>query len=87
MAPVLIADHGPVEQCNPLTERPTWLSLSLPEWLPFTLSKTRVRYLLSLLPSNNRELSPSVPTDNPADRRAEALAELVAVDPGRSYDM
>ncbi|MEU1042978.1 acyl-CoA carboxylase subunit beta [Streptomyces sp. NPDC005551] len=46
-----------------------------------------VRYLLSLLPSNNRELPPQEPADDPANRSTEALAELVPVDPGRSYDM
>ncbi|MEU1345603.1 acyl-CoA carboxylase subunit beta [Streptomyces sp. NPDC005775] len=46
-----------------------------------------VRHLLSLLPSNNRELPPSVPCDDPADRRGEALSRLVPADPNRSYDM
>ncbi|XKK60735.1 acyl-CoA carboxylase subunit beta [Streptomyces sp. ARC32] len=46
-----------------------------------------VRYLLSLLPSNNRELSPPAPTDDPADRRCEALLDLVPADPNQSYDM
>ncbi|MFE6593474.1 acyl-CoA carboxylase subunit beta [Streptomyces sp. NPDC057781] len=46
-----------------------------------------VRYLLSLLPSNNRELAPPAPTDDPADRRCEALLDLVPADPNQSYDM
>ncbi|MER5541049.1 acyl-CoA carboxylase subunit beta [Streptomyces sp. NPDC002589] len=46
-----------------------------------------VRYLLSLLPSNNRELPPSVLCDDPADRRTDALLDLVPADANRSYDM
>lgn len=46
-----------------------------------------VRYLLSLLPSNNRELPSALETDDAVDRRAASLAELVPADPGRSYDM
>ncbi|MFJ1967233.1 acyl-CoA carboxylase subunit beta [Streptomyces sp. NPDC087903] len=46
-----------------------------------------VRYLLSLLPANNRELPPYVPTHDPADRRTDRLLELVPADPGLSYDM
>jgi acetyl-CoA carboxylase carboxyltransferase component len=46
-----------------------------------------VRYLLSLLPANNRELAPSVPGTDPADRRCEALTGIVPADPGRSYDV
>jgi acetyl-CoA carboxylase carboxyltransferase component len=46
-----------------------------------------VRYLLSLLPSNNRELPPPAPVDDPPERRCEALLELVPPDPKRSYDM
>ncbi|MFP3992339.1 acyl-CoA carboxylase subunit beta [Streptomyces sp. E11-3] len=46
-----------------------------------------VRYLLSLLPANNRELPPAVPATDPADRRGESLLDLVPADPGRSYDM
>ncbi|RFU85722.1 acyl-CoA carboxylase subunit beta [Streptomyces triticagri] len=46
-----------------------------------------VRHLLSLLPSNNRELPPAEPTGDPADRRTEALLDLVPADPGRAYDM
>ncbi|WP_404954892.1 acyl-CoA carboxylase subunit beta [Streptomyces sp. 147326] len=46
-----------------------------------------VRHLLSLLPSNNREMPPAVPAGDPAGRRTEALSELVPADPARSYDM
>ena len=45
-----------------------------------------VRYLLSLLPSNNRELPPREPTEDPADRRAERLAELVPAHTAHGYD-
>ncbi|MFE9770053.1 acyl-CoA carboxylase subunit beta [Streptomyces sp. NPDC005808] len=46
-----------------------------------------VRHLLSLLPSNNRELPPAVNTSDPADRPGDALADLVPFDGNRSYDM
>ncbi|MFI9723688.1 acyl-CoA carboxylase subunit beta [Streptomyces sp. NPDC052396] len=46
-----------------------------------------VRYLLSLLPQNNREHPPAVVAADPADRRAEALHELVPADGNRPYDM
>ncbi|MFI8965343.1 acyl-CoA carboxylase subunit beta [Streptomyces sp. NPDC053493] len=46
-----------------------------------------VRHLLSLLPGNNRELPPVVATDDPADRRTEALTSLVPADPQRAYDI
>jgi acetyl-CoA carboxylase carboxyltransferase component len=46
-----------------------------------------VRFLLSLLPSNNRELPPVVACDDPADRRTSALADLVPADPHQGYDM
>ncbi|MBP0461299.1 acyl-CoA carboxylase subunit beta [Streptomyces montanisoli] len=46
-----------------------------------------VRHLLSLLPSNNREVPPAEPTGDPVDRRAEELYDLVPADPGRAYDM
>jgi acetyl-CoA carboxylase carboxyltransferase component len=46
-----------------------------------------VRYLLSLLPSNNRELPPvTVSSDSPG-RRTDALLELVPEDGNRPYDM
>jgi acetyl-CoA carboxylase carboxyltransferase component len=46
-----------------------------------------VRYLLSLLPQNNRETAPAVPPDDPVDRRCEALLDLVPADGNRPYDM
>ncbi|GAB2930499.1 acyl-CoA carboxylase subunit beta [Streptomyces mayteni] len=46
-----------------------------------------VRFLLSLLPSNNRENPPASPTEDPADRSCDALVDLVPVDGNRPYDM
>jgi methylmalonyl-CoA decarboxylase subunit alpha len=46
-----------------------------------------VRYLVSLLPANNQQLPPAVPGSDPADRRCEALVDLVPADPSRPYDM
>ncbi len=46
-----------------------------------------VRYLLTLLPSNNRENPPAVASKDPADRRCEALVDLVPADGNRPYDM
>ncbi|MFJ9181424.1 acyl-CoA carboxylase subunit beta [Streptomyces sp. NPDC102360] len=46
-----------------------------------------VRFLLSLLPSNNRELPPREPGGDPADRPTPALLDLVPADANRSYDM
>jgi acetyl-CoA carboxylase carboxyltransferase component len=46
-----------------------------------------VRYLLSLLPSNNRELPPAVLCDDPADRLCGAVLDLVPADGSRSYDI
>ncbi|MGW7071660.1 acyl-CoA carboxylase subunit beta [Streptomyces sp. NPDC054855] len=46
-----------------------------------------VRYLLSLLPANNRELSPAQLSDDPADRATDALLDIVPAEPGRSYDV
>jgi acetyl-CoA carboxylase carboxyltransferase component len=46
-----------------------------------------VRHLLSLLPSNNRELPPVLHPTDPADRRNDVLAGLVPADQKRSYDM
>ncbi|MFE9644258.1 acyl-CoA carboxylase subunit beta [Streptomyces sp. NPDC006365] len=46
-----------------------------------------VRYLLSLLPSNNRELPPRSPAEDSPIRSTEALIDLVPADPSRSYDM
>lgn len=46
-----------------------------------------VRYLLSLLPMNNRENPPSLAPADPVDRRGEALLDLVPADGSRAYDM
>jgi acetyl-CoA carboxylase carboxyltransferase component len=46
-----------------------------------------VRYLLSLLPQNNRENPPAEESEDPADRRCEALLDLVPADGNRPYDM
>ncbi|MFC8520942.1 acyl-CoA carboxylase subunit beta [Streptomyces sp. NPDC057257] len=46
-----------------------------------------VRYLLSLLPRNNREAPPAIPLEDPADRSCEALLDLVPADGNRPYDM
>ncbi|MET9108533.1 acyl-CoA carboxylase subunit beta [Streptomyces zhihengii] len=46
-----------------------------------------VRYLLSLLPGNNRETPPSSPVEDPPDRSCDSLADLVPVDGNRPYDM
>ncbi|MEU2058414.1 acyl-CoA carboxylase subunit beta [Streptomyces bungoensis] len=46
-----------------------------------------VRYLLSLLPANNREHPPETPCDDPVDRRCEALLELVPAESRRGYDI
>lgn len=46
-----------------------------------------VRFLLSLLPSNNREPAPSVAESDPVDRRTDALLDMVPADPRASYDV
>ncbi|MCX4455432.1 acyl-CoA carboxylase subunit beta [Streptomyces sp. NBC_01340] len=46
-----------------------------------------VRYLLSLLPSNNRELPPRHVSGDPGDRSGDVLLDLVPHDGNRSYDM
>ncbi|GHH51184.1 acyl-CoA carboxylase subunit beta [Streptomyces candidus] len=46
-----------------------------------------VRFLLALLPANNRELPPTAHCDDPAERRTDALTSLVPADPGHSYDI
>ena len=46
-----------------------------------------VRYLLSLLPANNRELAPAGPVDDPPDRSTEGLAEAVPIETSTVYDM
>ncbi|MFC9931196.1 acyl-CoA carboxylase subunit beta [Streptomyces sp. NPDC127190] len=46
-----------------------------------------VRYLLSLLPQNNREAPPVLPSGDPVERRNDALLDLVPADGNRPYDM
>ena len=46
-----------------------------------------VRYLLSLLPANNRENPPAAECADPAARRGEVLLDLVPADANRAYDM
>jgi acetyl-CoA carboxylase carboxyltransferase component len=46
-----------------------------------------VRYLVSMLPSNNQEQPPTVQSNDPADRRNESLLDVVPAEPGQSYDM
>ncbi|MGW5880123.1 acyl-CoA carboxylase subunit beta [Nocardiopsis terrae] len=46
-----------------------------------------VRHLLSYLPSNNRELPPSLTADDPVDRLNEPLLDLVPDSPNQSYDV
>ncbi|MFE9595764.1 acyl-CoA carboxylase subunit beta [Streptomyces sp. NPDC006294] len=46
-----------------------------------------VRFLLSMLPANNREKPPRSATADPADRRCEALLDLVPLDGSRPYDV
>ncbi|MGW2717932.1 acyl-CoA carboxylase subunit beta [Streptomyces sp. NPDC001492] len=46
-----------------------------------------VRFLLSMLPQNNRETPPQELSGDPADRRCDALLDLVPADGNRPYDM
>ena len=46
-----------------------------------------VRYLVSLLPSNNQELSPTALSTDPGDRINERLLDLVPADSSAAYDM
>ncbi|MGV9693202.1 acyl-CoA carboxylase subunit beta [Streptomyces sp. NPDC003444] len=46
-----------------------------------------VRYLLSLLPANNREHAPVVRGGDPADRSTDALLDLVPAGSGQAYDI
>jgi acetyl-CoA carboxylase carboxyltransferase component len=46
-----------------------------------------VRYLLALLPTNNRELPPVVRGEDPADRSVDAMLDLVPADGNRAYDV
>jgi propionyl-CoA carboxylase beta chain len=46
-----------------------------------------IRLLLEYLPSNNLESPPDRPTEDPRDRRDEALLDVVPDEPARPYDM
>ncbi|GAC1556221.1 MAG: acyl-CoA carboxylase subunit beta [Myxococcales bacterium] len=46
-----------------------------------------LRELLGFLPSNNLEVPPAVATQDPLDRRDEALKTLVPANPNKPYDM
>ncbi|MFD7257565.1 acyl-CoA carboxylase subunit beta [Streptomyces sp. NPDC059874] len=48
---------------------------------------SEVRYLISMLPSNNRATPPSVPCADPDDRACDRLLDLVPLDGNRPYDM
>lgn len=48
---------------------------------------TDVRFLLSLLPSNNQELPPRAHTVDPPGRSCERIHRMVPTDPTRSYDV
>ena len=50
-------------------------------------SLAAVRNLFTYLPSNNLELPPQQPTDDPADRRDEQLLDVVPDSPSVPYDM
>ncbi|MCT2588453.1 acyl-CoA carboxylase subunit beta [Streptomyces sp. N2-109] len=46
-----------------------------------------VRYLLSLLPANNREMPPRAAAADPPERESPALLDLVPADGSRAYDV
>jgi methylmalonyl-CoA decarboxylase subunit alpha len=46
-----------------------------------------VRYLVSLLPSNSRDLPPAVQTGDPPDRKCLRLLDIVPANPRKPYDM
>ncbi|QSB15920.1 acyl-CoA carboxylase subunit beta [Natronosporangium hydrolyticum] len=46
-----------------------------------------VRFLLSMLPSNNHETAPTGLTDDSPERRCDGLVDLVPTDGARPYDM
>jgi acetyl-CoA carboxylase carboxyltransferase component len=46
-----------------------------------------VRYLLSMLPANNREAPPVLPARDPVTRRCDALLDLVPAEGNRVYDV
>lgn len=48
---------------------------------------SEVRFLLSMLPPNNRSVPPVRPSSDPPERRTEELVDLVPANPRASYDM
>ncbi|MDV3277043.1 MAG: acyl-CoA carboxylase subunit beta [Nitrososphaerales archaeon] len=48
---------------------------------------TLIRRLLSYLPENNSVAPPHVNTNDPIERRAESLREIVPIEPRKPYDM
>ena len=46
-----------------------------------------VRWLIGMLPANNRSAPPPVPSSDPSHRRNDALLDLVSTDSRRPYDM
>jgi acetyl-CoA carboxylase carboxyltransferase component len=46
-----------------------------------------IKTLLSYIPSNNTEEAPSTDCDDPIDRKADALNEIIPEDPNQAYDM
>ena len=46
-----------------------------------------IKTLLSFLPSNNREMAPFRPTEDPAGRMADVLNEIIPESPNKPYDM
>ncbi|MBI4260101.1 MAG: acyl-CoA carboxylase subunit beta [Actinobacteria bacterium] len=46
-----------------------------------------VRTYLSFFPSSNLEQPPRIPSDDPPDRRCEALLEIVPANPRQAYDV
>jgi methylmalonyl-CoA decarboxylase subunit alpha len=46
-----------------------------------------VRYLISLLPSNNHDLPPQCATTDPSDRRCPRLVDMVPANPRAPYDI
>ena len=46
-----------------------------------------VRELVSLIPSNNLDIAPSIETSDPLERSCDSLDSLVPEDPSRPYDM
>jgi acetyl-CoA carboxylase carboxyltransferase component len=46
-----------------------------------------VRYLVSLLPANNRDLLPLVPSSDPPERKCPRLLDIVPASPRKPYDI